>query len=98
MEYTAVIIKAAPDKIELSVLRAITEGTGGFGRTEWHWTFAAISRSTGLPRDYVRAACRSLTDQGRAHYRGGLFTEEGEVAGAGYAATRAGIEYLEATP
>ena len=49
--------------------------------------FASICHETKLTRKEVRLACRSLTRKGLAVYARCLFTEDGEMAGAGYAAT-----------
>jgi hypothetical protein len=48
-----------------------------------------------ITKDMARAVCRSLTDRGYAFYMSGLFTEDGEVAGAGYGITDKGAEYLK---
>jgi hypothetical protein len=55
--------------------------------------FGMIGRATGLPIDFVRVACRTLQSQGLAFYARGLFNEDGDVAGAGYGATRKGREH-----
>lgn len=65
--------------------------TASFG-TETFFSFDALSRKTGIGRDYVRAICRSLTDQGLCWYLNTLFSEDGMVAGSGYGLTRKGIE------
>lgn len=52
--------------------------------------FAPIQDDTGLSRDFVRAACRSLTDYKLAVYFSGLWTEDGEPAGSGYSITEDG--------
>lgn len=52
--------------------------------------FKGIGRRTRLSRKLIRRACRSLRRKGLAEYGRGLWTEDGEVAGSGYAATRAG--------
>ena len=52
---------------------------------------AKIEEATGLGPELIRAILRQLVDQGLAEYRRGLFTEDGEVAGSGYAATLAGM-------
>lgn len=57
---------------------------------EHYSSFAPIMRETGLDRATVRRACRSLTRKGYAEYCRALWTEDGEPAGAGYAATKAG--------
>lgn len=49
--------------------------------------FWAISTKTKLNRKDVRRACRSLTRKGLAEFGKGLFTEDGALAGSGYAAT-----------
>ena len=52
--------------------------------------FAGIQRRTGLSRDFVRAACRSLAAKGLAAYSSSLWTDDGDPAGSGYAVTDAG--------
>lgn len=47
-------------------------------------SFAPIMRSTGLPRDVVRRAVRSLKRKGCAEFHSALTTEDGDFAGAGY--------------
>jgi hypothetical protein len=54
--------------------------------------FDPLARETGLDRKVVRRACRSLARKGLAEYGRGLWSEDGEPAGSGYAATRAGVE------
>jgi len=60
--------------------------------------FDGISRETGLDRKIVRRACRSLARKGLAEYGRGLWTEDGEPAGSGYAATKAGAERAKDLP
>ena len=88
-------IKIATDAIESAVLAVIAQGSGYFGPGECFWSFSAVCLETGLSREYARAACRSLTDQGLAEYRAGLFGEDGETFGAGYGATHAGAAALD---
>lgn len=57
--------------------------------------FSVLSKRTELTRDFVRAACRSLTDMGFAEYQSGLWTDDGEMAGSGYAITATGIDALD---
>lgn len=45
-------------------------------------------------KEVVRAIVRGLTDKGLAQYGRGLSTEDGEVAGAGYAITGSGLSLL----
>jgi hypothetical protein len=60
----------------------------------WYHAFKYIIGQTGLERKVVRRACRSLARKGLAEYGKGLWNDDGEPAGAGYAATRAGRDYL----
>ncbi len=52
--------------------------------------FRALARATMLDRNRVRVVVRQLARKGLAEYSSGLFTEDGEVAGSGYAATQMG--------
>ena len=58
-------------------------------------SFSAIGIPWGLDRKTVRRACRSLKRKGLAEFKAGLWTEDGEPAGSGYAATRAGAEFIK---
>lgn len=42
----------------------------------------------------VRLACRSLARKGLASFERGLFNDDGQVAGSGYCATRAGAALI----
>ena len=58
---------------------------------EWTaYPFKSLSRLTGLSRDEVRTACRSLRAKGLARHERGLVTEDLEFVGSGYTATPAG--------
>lgn len=48
-----------------------------------------------ISRDMARAICRSLRTRGYAEFKRGLWTEDGEPAGAGYTITKAGRKYLD---
>src|SRR5665811_2116021 len=56
--------------------------------------FRGLCDKTQLDRKIVRRACRALKRKGLAEYGRGLWTEDGEVAGSGYAATQAGADWL----
>lgn len=47
-----------------------------------------------ITRDMASAICKSLRDRGYLTYERGLWTEDGEPGGSGYAITKAGREYL----
>ena len=57
----------------------------------YFFSFSRIMDATGLDRKSVRKACRSLKRKGLAKFGSGLWTEDGEPAGSGYAAARAAI-------
>ena len=52
--------------------------------------FAWLMEETGLDRKAVRRACRSLKKKGLAQFARGLWNEDGEPCGSGYAATEQG--------
>ncbi len=74
------------------VLKFLADNFRGEG---WAYSFRPIICETLLPRDRVRRAARALARKGFAAYHRGLWTDDGTPAGAGYAATAAGIEHLE---
>ncbi len=49
-----------------------------------------IADDAGVDKEAARFACRRLRDKGLALYQSGLFNEDGEVAGSGYALTDKG--------
>jgi hypothetical protein len=57
--------------------------------------FAYLGEETKLERKDVRRACRSLRRKGLTEFGAGLWSEDGEMRGAGYAATRAGREWVD---
>ena len=81
---------------EMKVLAALNEAYGydGFG----YVNFSYLSSDTGLDRKVVRRACRSLARKGLAEYGRGLWTEDCQPAGSGYAATKAGRQVLSKPP
>ncbi len=58
--------------------------------------FRGIRARVKLPRQAIRLACRSLKRKGLARFSAGLWSEDGEPAGSGYAATEAGYDASEA--
>lgn len=59
-------------------------------------TFQRLMADTGLDRAAVRRSCRFLTRKGLAQFGRGLWSEDGEPFGSGYAATKAGAELIAA--
>jgi hypothetical protein len=60
----------------------------------YYHRLSTIADDAGVDVEAARFACRRLRDKGLAIYRRGLFTEDGEVAGSGYALTPAGVAAL----
>ncbi len=79
------------ERDRLAVLIALTtaQGESIFGE-ECYFPFASIMSRTGLDRASVRNACRVLKRRGYTDFKAGLWTEEGDLAGAGYRITDAG--------
>lgn len=75
---------------ELAVLSALPR------TDELATPFAPIMQETGLDRERVRAACRSLRARGLAEFYRGLWTDCLEPAGSGYGLTKAGLAALDA--
>lgn len=67
----------------------------GHSYEEYYYSFKAITKSTGLDKTAVRAACRSLASRGYLVFERGLMTEDGELAGSGYGATFEGGQLYE---
>ncbi|WJS87302.1 hypothetical protein [Paracoccus sp. TOH] len=74
------------------ILQTMAERGGSFGHTE---TFFPIRTFTNewLPKEMARGLLRDLAQRGYCQFRCGLFTEDGEVAGAGYGITNVGLAY-----
>lgn len=86
-------INITPD--ERKVLRVLERIRGDY-EAFCFLSFRPICRRTKLTHNQVRRCCRSLKRKGLAEYGRGLWTEDGEVAGSGYACTKAGAEALAA--
>lgn len=56
--------------------------------------FHAIARDSGLARENVRRTVRALARKGMLKYLKGLWTDDGEMAGAGYGPTDLGWAYV----
>lgn len=62
------------------------------------YTFKGISAETGIDAGQVRRSCRFLARKGLTKYGRGLWTEDGEPFGSGYAATKEGHDLAETRP
>ncbi|MGB3042513.1 MAG: hypothetical protein WBB98_04945 [Xanthobacteraceae bacterium] len=72
----------------LAVLAEAGEDYGYFG-------FDSLSRQTQIERRQVRLDVRRMARKGLTKFDKGLWTDEGELAGSGYAITPAGRSALQ---
>ena len=86
-------IQRALDRLILQYMEEMRPG--GWKRHEYAFQLRCFVHEPEITKDMARAVCRSLADRGYAFYMRGLFTEDGEVAGAGYGITEKGAAYLE---
>jgi hypothetical protein len=78
---------------ESKVLDALSAGEDSYSGHAY-FSFAALMSKTRLDRKAVRMACRSLARKGLAEFGKGLWSDDGEPAGSGYAITKAGVSAL----
>lgn len=71
---------------EARVLGALGHSREDFGC----YGFDDLALATGVDRKAVRRACRSLRERGLVEFHQTLWSEDGEMMGAGYGATKAG--------
>ena len=83
------ITKTERDRLAVLIALNTSEGESVFGE-ECYFPFASIMSRTGLDRTSVRNACRVLKRRGYTDFKAGLWTEDGEPAGAGYRITAEG--------
>lgn len=77
-------------------LKALTALYSTWYRGEaWCLYFKTIAEQSGLEPHTVRRTVRSLARKGLAEYQRGLFTDDGMIAGSGYACTKAGADLIE---
>lgn len=76
----------ADEKLTLRALAGLSDG--------YCQGFVPLTKRTGLTRSAVRRACRSLRRKGLAEFHTGLWTDDGEMAGAGYGPTTSGRELI----
>ncbi len=77
--------------VEKKVLRFLA-GKGGEWSDHGYCSFAPIMRATKADRKTVRRACRSLKRKGLTTFGTGLWTDDGQPYGSGYACTDKGLE------
>lgn len=61
---------------------------------ELYWWVSFITDALGYPKEFVRTTLKGLKAKGLVEFRLGLFDDNGEVAGAGYCISDAGVKYL----
>ena len=78
--------------IERKVLMFLVEE---FSDEFGYFSFQGIQGNIpGLDRKQIRRACRSLARKGLTKYARGLWTDDGEPRGSGYAATDEGVNFI----
>lgn len=80
---------------ELRILEVLTDHYCMEGNCLY---FSYIGKLTSLDRSQVKRSVRSLARKGFAEYVRGLFDDDGMVAGSGYCATRAGVDFFNTKP
>lgn len=79
----------------IDVLKCLVENIDcdGFNYAD----FLAIKKrlNNKYTRSEIRLSCRYLKRKGYADFESGLWYDDGEMAGSGYGATKAGQEFLE---
>jgi hypothetical protein len=76
--------------------REALRGLVGTHPTEYFRTFKGVANNCDLPAYLIRRTVRALSRKGLAVYSKGLWTDDGEPAGAGYALTDEGRALAEA--
>lgn len=87
-------VAKAKQTLRLFVLGVLIEWSEGVDE-EFFIPFRVLERR-GLSRDLARAICRELNSEGLAAYRRALWSEDGEMRGAGYGITAKGRAYYAA--
>ena len=81
------------EQLELDALLALHDCTDSNRDDLWTW-IQPVADFLGIEKDYARCILQQLRNKGFARFQSGLMTDEGEVAGAGYRITQAGIEHF----
>lgn len=77
---------------ELKALRALGQVYADDGN---YLSFRAVAQRSGLDLQHVRRSVRALARKGFAQYGKGLWSEDGEMRGAGYCCTHDGMALLQ---
>lgn len=76
---------------EEKLLTAMAEHTS---EDERYMPFKGLAGISGLPLKKIRRTVRALARKGLTRYEKGLWSDDGEPAGAGYACTEKGSEWI----
>lgn len=77
-------------KTELSVFRAWEGTDADYG----YLSFKGTAKRSGVELHKIRRTVRAIARKGLLEFSAGLWTDDGEMAGAGYGLTKAGRELL----
>lgn len=77
----------AMDRITLAILSNVPSA-------EYCVGLRSISGNSGLHTEVCRGVIAELRERGLIEYHRGLFDEDGNVAGAGYSITLAGVDWV----
>lgn len=88
---TAPKVSDAVSALELHVLREMCDSEGPFGFVDTYYGLGVFAYG-GVTKEMARAVLRGMTDRGLCQYKSGLFSDDGEPRGSGYAPTHAGVE------
>jgi predicted transcriptional regulator len=77
---------------ELKALRALGQVYADDGN---FLSFRGIAQRSNLDKSHVRRAVRALARKGFAEYAKGLWSDDGEMRGAGYCCTHDGMTLLQ---
>lgn len=80
---------------ERKCLEVLAEQGNGGMNDFCYLHFRTIMDATKLTRAEVRRAVRSLARKGLTQYAKGLWTEDGEMFGAGYCCTDGGLKHVD---
>ena len=84
--HIAKIMHKANNRFHIEMLGALVDSRDEYGDFCFA-NFKSLSKEVGIPYSKVRRIVRHLARQELAEYANGLWTEDGKMAGAGYAAT-----------
>lgn len=91
------MIATAIDHLERALLRHMANQAAPFGPTDTFFPIAILTIEP-LDRELTRALLRHMKARGLCHYARGLFDDDGNPRGAGYALTDKGLAHARPDP